>query len=181
MIPPNLKPAGAEFNDDESLPTLILMRHAARDFTDDRLSPDGFTQAARLTSVLRNMNLPSPTRLHCSPKKRTQATLQSLSREGGQKITIDPRLDEQKQGEPLPVFEDRVKDFNDACLTWAGETARDTTDHTWLACSHLDWLEAAVLYLASDENDFERSEPWPPMAIRAYVFHEGIWKRKKAT
>lgn len=160
------------------------MRHAAREFTDDRLSSSGLAQAARLPSVLtdalRDLKQSVPSALHCSPKKRTQATLLPLSTEHGSKIVIDDRLDEQKQGESIEVFEDRVKEFSDECLQWAEKPVAERESHVRLACSHLDWLETTVLFLPSDENDFERSEPWLPMAIRVYVFDDGIWKRKKA-
>ncbi len=151
--------------------TLILMRHATRDFNDDdALSTEGHRLAQTLAQVLRDRGH-IPTSLFTSPKLRTRATLRPISEELGKKVVIDPRLDERDHRESVQDFENRV-------MSYCAEAATDR-DETWVACSHLDWLEYAAQSLPSDENDFERSEPWPPMAIRIYVLNDGIWKREQ--
>jgi phosphohistidine phosphatase SixA len=156
---------------------LIFMRHGARAFDGDALSPEGKNQAVSLGKTLLNQGLPLPNLIDSSPKKRTQATLATLASELGLHVQTDRRLDERAGAENERDFETRVKEYLNDCDTWAAGQADATTR---LLCSHLDWLEAAVLFVASDENDFERSEPWPPLTIRAYTYEDGIWKRRKA-
>ena len=159
--------------------TLILMRHATRNFNDDdSLSSEGHRLATTLAQVLKNRGH-VPTRLYCSPKQRTRQTLKPVSDTIVVKVEIDPRLDERDNQESVQEFENRIRQFLNAAREKAAsdEKSPKLPRETWLACSHLDWLEAAVLDLASDENDFERAEPWAPMAIRIYNFEDGIWKR----
>lgn len=158
-------------------PVLIFMRHGARSFEGDSLSIEGKRQAALLSGTLLTKMVPLPDRLESSPKKRTQATLAGLATELGLRVQIDRRLDERSGAESEADFQVRVKEFLAGCDEWA---ANETRPSVRLLCSHLDWLEAAVLFVTSDENDFERSEPWPPLAIRAYNYEDGIWKRRKA-
>ena len=152
---------------------LILMRHATRAFEGDQLSPEGRLQATALLKTLEKMKMPAPTALKSSPKRRTQATLRPLSQELKLAVAIDPRLDERMSGESTEKFESRVEAFLAEC--------DQSLEKIILACSHLDWLETAVLLLTSDEGDLERAEPWSPMAIRAYILDDGIWKRVKTS
>lgn len=153
----------------ESSKIIILMRHAARAFDGDHLSLEGRTQASQLRQKLASLGIGAPARIQSSPKNRTQQTLRNLSNEVSVKIEVDARLDERESGESFVEFEDRVKSF-------LGDLDGSMFTVT-LACSHLDWLEAAALLLSSDDGDLERAEPWSPMAIRAYMFNDGIWKR----
>ncbi len=155
--------------------TLILMRHATRDFNDDdSLSLEGHRLATTLASVL-SENSVAPTVLYSSPKKRTRATLQPLAEKLGASVVIDSRLDERDHRESVQDFESRVVAYcNEATLN-----AKTDPGAVWVACSHLDWLEEIALRLPSDETDFERSEPWPPMAMRIYIFKDEIWTRKE--
>ncbi len=170
-------PAGKAENISAAGPVLIFMRHGVRSFESDSLSVEGMHQAASLSGTLLTKKVPLPDRLESSPKKRTQATLAGLASELGLRVQIDRRLDERSGGESEADFEVRVKEFLTDCDVWG---AKAPTTSVRLVCSHLDWLESAILFVTSDENDFERSEPWPPLAIRAYNYDGGIWKRRKA-
>lgn len=167
-------------------PVLLLMRHATRDMSDDGLSDTGLKQAStlpwlynQLCASLGRQNIAGSLKIKSSPKSRTRATLRHLSAENASPIEIETRLDERISGEAVERFEKRVESFLEDALVWAEKQAGSETPETWVACSHLDWLEHASLVIPSDENDFERSEPWPPMTIRAYVFQNGIWNRAK--
>lgn len=126
-------------------------------------------------------------RVHASPKVRTQQTLRFLNESlRSQKATLRSEvlehLDERKSGETQIEFESRVRNLLDG---WHDEMRAETiapesrtTDHKVLvACSHLDWLEAAAIFLGSDESDAERSAPWPPLETRIYFLENGIWNR----
>lgn len=168
-------------------PLLILIRHATRDMSDDGLSATGLGQARTLPGIyadlLKGLGIdstqPVPLKIKSSPKARTRATLQHLSKETSSTTEVEPRLDERISGEAVERFEKRVESFLEDAQVWAEKVQKSGTPETWVACSHLDWLEHASLVIPSDENDFERSEPWPPMAIRVYVFANGIWNRTK--
>lgn len=158
------------------MPVLIFMRHGARAFDGDQLSLEGKKQALALGNTLRTKRVSLPTQLFSSPKKRTQATLATLAIETGVRVQIDPRLDERLGGESEQDFENRVKSVLQECDDWAATTLHTETR---LICSHLDWLEAAAVFLTSDETDLERSEPWSPLAIRTYEY-DGVWRRQNS-
>lgn len=167
-------------------PTLVLMRHAARDFSDDGLSQEGERQCARLGDVLANRGIGGPILLESSPKRRTRATLRPLGEAKGLKVEINSALDERGSNESSLNFESRVKKFCHDLDHWAQKLQQNLSQNlgqsapkTRIACSHLDWLEMATQFLSSDDNDFERSEPWPAMSLRIYRFQEGIWRRMK--
>ena len=159
----------------------ILLRHASRDMSDDGLSETGLKQAdtlpGRISKAFSDLGLSPPAavslKIKSSPKARTRATLRRLSQELSTSVEIDARLDERNPGEAIDIFEKRVESFLEDTALGA------LNGETWVACSHLDWLEQASLVITSDENDFERSEPWPPMTIRIYIFENGIWHRTK--
>lgn len=165
-------------------PILVLMRHATRDFLIDALSDEGERQASTLGHLLRQRGWPNPSHIQSSPKTRTRQTVRRLETEVQIKSIINSDLDERRADETQAAFETRVDTYCETVRDWALNFASRSGDQTartaaplWLACTHLDWLEAAVWRLPSDENDFERSEPWPPMTLRAFVWREGLWRR----
>ncbi|CAN5682217.1 hypothetical protein BH10BDE1_BH10BDE1_00230 [soil metagenome] len=162
-------------------PTIVLMRHAARDFSDDGLSAEGDRQSKQLPEILVARGLTGKILIESSPKRRTRATLRALAEVTGQKILVNTDLDERDPSETHLAFEQRVKDFCDKIVLWAQNllvaAAPVKVETTRLACSHIDWLEAALQYLPSDETELGRSESWAPMAIRSYQFEDGIWRR----
>jgi broad specificity phosphatase PhoE len=152
------------------------MRHAARDYDtgQDHLSADGHKQAASLEAELTSRGLltkelAATARLVSSPKVRTQSTLRFLAESLDTRVEVSPLLDERLSGESRNDFESRVK----TCL----EKWTETPAPFLLACSHLDWLELASLYLTSDEGDLTRSQSWTPCEVRGYKLTEGLWTR----
>ena len=159
----------------QGTPILILMRHGSRDLGGlDRLTAEGREQAMRLTRDVQEKRLPRPTRLIATPRVRSQETLRFLADDLLIKTEIDSGCDERQPGEPVLDFESRVRN-------WIQSDRLRRTDpaEVILIVSHLDWLEAAVLFLESDETDLEQSEPWTPAARRVYFYQDGIWKRRK--
>lgn len=185
------------------LRVLILMRHATRAGGLDTLAAEGHKQAEKLPELLatrlkklaRLAQQDSPQQLpadlmaananellwniHASPKVRTQQTLRFLNEllranRNVEKSEILELLDERLADESQTEFEARVRNLLDA---WHADVASDSVGEIRVACSHLDWLEAAAVFLASDESDAERSAPWPPLETRLYFFKNGIWNR----
>jgi broad specificity phosphatase PhoE len=163
-------------------PTLVLMRHAARDFSEDGLSREGKSQSARLNEILASKGLPKPALIESSPKRRTLETLRPLADAIGGTVIVNSNLDERSTNESSKNFDSRVKKFCDELDEWAMNAQRAQSQNspvTRVACSHLDWLEAAAQFLSSDDGDLERSAPWPAMSLRIYRFENGIWRRLK--
>jgi broad specificity phosphatase PhoE len=171
-------------------PTFVLMRHAARDFSEDGLSVEGERQSLRLQEILTARETVGPMLLESSPKRRTRATLRPLSEATRQKIHIRNELDERIPNESSTTFEERVRNFCHELDLWAqtlsesrvAHRAKSASPHeptVRIACSHLDWLEAASLFLSSDDSEIEKSEPWPSMSLRIYRFRDGIWRKQK--
>lgn len=179
---------------------LILMRHAARAGGMDGLSPEGHKQAEGLPKllelkILKHFRRPaSRFQLCSSPKLRTQQTLRFLLDSLQEPLTVLADLDERTGDETQSAMEKRVKyQLN----KWTSE-ATDSDQHSskdlspnsasanglpvnglsvTLGCSHLDWLEAAALFIDSDELDLQRAEPWAPLSMKIYGFQNGIWRR----
>jgi phosphohistidine phosphatase SixA len=164
---------------------LILMRHAARAGGMDGLSPEGHKQAEGLPKllelkILKHFRRPA-TEFHLasSPKLRTQQTLRFL-RDGLQApLTVVSDLDERTGDETQSAMEKRVKFQLNKWTTEASDSLKLSPNELFitLACSHLDWLEAAALFIDSDELDLQRAEPWAPLSMKIYGFQNGIWRR----
>jgi hypothetical protein len=176
---------------------LILMRHAKRAGGLDSLAPDGHKQAVDLPGAIRSAlrkigkheglsdlalldtSAAIRWRTLASPKRRTQQTLRFLSETAGVTSEILSELDERRTDESVSSFESRVRNLLE---TWHEEMLQEQTQTSSVreirvACSHLDWLESASLFLSSDESDLERSTPWLPMDTRIYLLKNGIWNR----
>lgn len=176
---------------------LILMRHAKRAGGLDSLAPDGHKQAADLPEAIRSTlrkvgkheglselaQLDSSSAIRwrtlASPKLRTQQTLRFLSETSGVTSEIFEELDERRADESISSFESRVRSLLEM---WHEEMLKAQAHQNSLreirvACSHLDWLESASIFLSSDESDLERSAPWLPMETRIYLLQNGIWNR----
>lgn len=169
------------------------MRHAKRAGGLDTLAADGHKQAEGLPEALRTKlaklgkqqapgDLTSSAtprwRIFASPKTRTQQTLRFLSEAVGTSSEIFEALDERTSQETQTQFENRVRHVLDSWHDEINAVAPNPLIHeVRIACSHLDWLEAAALFLSSDESDLERSAPWVPLETRIYFLRNGIWNR----
>lgn len=168
---------------------LILMRHAARAGGIDSLSPEGHKQAEGLPKllelkILKLFRRPATEfQLVSSPKLRTQQTLRFL-RDGLQvsgqlPVQVLSDLDERTGDETQSAMEKRVRLQLNKWTNEADSTREPTPPKlsVTLACSHLDWLEAAALFIDSDELELHRAEPWAPLTMKIYGFQNGIWRR----
>src|ERR1700733_8478059 len=118
---------------------VILLRHATRnthELGDPPLNVVGLAQAQALID-----QLPVPTLILSSPKRRARETLAPLSRFLDLPIVVDERINERQREESQKVFETRVQDL------LASLSAREKK--CILICSHLDWLETAFMNLAN--------------------------------
>lgn len=154
---------------------VVLLRHATResqDFGDSPLSIGGQGQAQELVERARALaQLPSPTALRPSPKRRARETLAPLSNATGLALDVDPRLDERHQNESAKEFEERVREV----IRELDES--DSSDGACVyLCTHLDWLEMAMALIASDLREPESSLPWSTAEYRIFEVERGLWK-----
>lgn len=161
---------------------VILLRHAARSahgLGDTSLNAIGQRQAQELTGLLAPQGpLPIPTDLITSPKKRARETLQPLSAAVSLDLKIDARLDERHQNETGAEFKTRVAQ----ALSELGAQAKadvlkpGTREATIYLCSHLDWLEIAMLLAPSDSRLDEDAANWSNAEYRIFrIAKDGLW------
>ncbi len=159
------------------------MRHAARAGSADALSPEGHKQAESLAKsleikILKHFGaVPTKFKLCCSPKLRTQQTLRFLRESLHAPLEVYGDLDERTGVETQSDLEMRVKSQLNAWTAEAESLPPSNELSVTVACSHLDWLEAAALFIDSDELELQRAETWAPLSLKFYGFANGIWRR----
>ncbi len=115
---------------------LFLIRHAEKQsalHNDPELSSRGLMQAQRLPDYFKTKQLPWPDEILCSPKIRTQQTMQSLAQNLRIQIKINEDLEEKTSLESTLEFETRVE----RVLGLLKE------DRVSCLCSHYDWVIVA--------------------------------------
>jgi broad specificity phosphatase PhoE len=159
----------------------VFLRHASRaspisvgglDALDSGLSPHGRREAEGLGRLLSSAKspLPVPKLLLCSPKRRAKETVLAIATALNLPMEISTELDERGNGESAAAFEERVRNVIENLPKRFADG-----DVVWL-CSHLDWLEKALLFLPSDLSDSEAERPFACAEPRAFHFRQGLWR-----
>ena len=156
---------------------LLLIRHASRALNsigNTSLSPYGKQQAARLAELVPQGVLPQPSRLVSSPKKRARETFEpvAMAPQLSLEVVVDPRLDERHQNETGREFEARVREVLEE-LALAAQTA-PRTECVWL-CTHLDWLEIAMIFVPGALSEAELAASWTNAGYRVFQIDNGLW------
>ena len=152
---------------------IYIFRHAQKavDFSGDPdLTPEGYAQANKLLEKVLKKELPTPTQLWVSPKKRTHSTFRPLANELHLQLQIQDALLEQQNDETLADFRHRVKNLL--------EKAGTKSDEVIFMCSHYDWVIEALNVIASD-TDFSDSDyqHWTPAQHMGFeVSSDGLFK-----
>jgi phosphohistidine phosphatase SixA len=154
---------------------VVLLRHAARpahDPGDCSLTTYGLAQAEALArAIVPQGDLPMPTRLLASPKKRAQQTLVPLSQFTQVGLETDPRLDERRQNETQKEFDQRItvliKDFSQP---------QPRPDSCVYLCSHFDWLQTASLLLPSDASPVDLERNWANCEYLVFRIANSLWE-----
>ncbi len=156
---------------------IILLRHGNRDLSmssDGGLNQIGKDLATGFHARLQpNGELPIPTCLLASPKKRAQETLLPLSKALSIQLKTDKGLDERQNDETSAAFRARVKKYFEAL-----PTQYKPTDVLYL-CTHADWLEDAMIVLPSDIPTFVAESGFACGEYRIFQFNGEIWKFAK--
>lgn len=137
---------------------IYIFRHAQKavDFSGDPdLTPEGHNQAQKLLDKVLKNELPTPTQLWVSPRKRTHSTFRPLAQELKIQMQEQEALLEQTHEETLVDFRRRVKN----CL----EAAASSQNGVIFMCSHYDWVVEALAVIPSDTDysAYEYSQ-WSP-------------------
>jgi broad specificity phosphatase PhoE len=137
---------------------IYIFRHAQKevDFSrDPDLTIEGHQQADKLLEKVLNNDLPTPTQIWASPKKRTFSTFQPLANHLHLKVMAHDDLNEQLSHESIKDFRLRIEKLFNSVNEKSGEIL--------FLCTHYDWLIEAVSLLASDiDSTHPRFSNWSP-------------------
>ena len=152
---------------------IYIFRHAqkALDFSGDPdLTAEGHAQASKLLDRVLKSELPTPTQLWVSPRKRTRSTFRPLSQYLKLTLIDQEALLEQHGGETLSEFRGRIQNLL--------EKATELKNETIFMCSHYDWVIEAMAVIPAD-TDLTKDEfsHWSPCQYAAFhVNAEGVFE-----
>jgi phosphohistidine phosphatase SixA len=150
----------------------VLFRHAhkgVQPFEDPELSLPGFEQAARLTGMISAQQLPVPTKLWVSPRRRTSQTFYPVSRGYSIPLEIKDELDQ--------CSEETGSEFRKRIQSLLNEIdSMKLSAETVFACTHYDWIEHAMqlIHCDRDLNTFEFSH-WSPTQFVEFDITAAGW------
>lgn len=152
---------------------IYIFRHAQKavDFSGDPdLTPEGHAQAMKLLEKVLKNELPTPTQLWVSPRKRTHSTFRPLAQHLKLPLQEQEALQEQTSDETITAFRKRVHNL----LEGAGTQSQDII----FMCSHYDWVVEALAVIPSDtdfSSDYEYSH-WSPCQHMGFEVDDGFFK-----
>lgn len=152
---------------------IYLFRHGqkAMDFSGDPdLTTEGHAQATKILDKVLKNELPKPTELWVSPKKRTLSTFRPLSQQLGLALQTHDCLLEQKSDENLSEFRERIRNLL--------HSFADQPEAVIFMCSHYDFLVESMAVIPSDK-DLTESEfsHWTPCQYIGFeVKPDGIFE-----
>lgn len=126
---------------------IYIFRHAqkAMDFSGDPdLNVEGHAQARKVLEMVQRNQLPRPTELWVSPKKRTHSTFRPLSIELHLPLKIHESLLEQHGNESVSEFRKRIEQVL--------EIAKVDHHSVIFICSHYDWVLEAMSVIPCDTD-----------------------------
>ena len=149
---------------------LILLRHAERfSGADPDITDRGKAQALHFCRWLQDrVEQGQKVSLYASNKKRTQQTLAPIATALNLDINVEEDLDELKADENNSTFYARTEQALNRCL--------EKDCDFLIACSHIDWLENAVLSLPSDLSAPEQMPLLSPCELHEFHSQNGIWE-----
>ncbi|WP_413575183.1 phosphoglycerate mutase family protein [Bdellovibrio sp. HCB290] len=152
---------------------IYIFRHAqkAMDFSGDPdLTPEGHNQASTLLDLVLKNEMPIPTHLWVSPRKRTHSTFRPLSEHFKLPLENQEDLLEQHGDESLQVFRKRISTLL--------EKAAESKNEVIYLCSHYDWVIEAMSVIPSETDLSEdRFSHWSPcQGVGFEVAKDGMYK-----
>lgn len=148
---------------------LYLFRHAEKAshfHPNPGLSAGGSQQALKLLEKVQNSEMPRPTRLWASPKKRAQESLQPLATFMELPLESLNILDERTHDEDRGAFRARIQKFLNSL---------EKAEGVIYICSHSDWIEEALTMIPS-EKDLPNAHPhWHPLQYLALQKRDDLY------
>jgi broad specificity phosphatase PhoE len=152
---------------------IYIFRHAqkAMDFSGDPdLTAEGHNQASKVLDRVLKDELPTPTQLWVSPRKRTHSTFRPLAQHFELPLQNHDALLEQQGDETLSDFRNRIRNFM--------ESASKLSNEVIFMCSHYDWVIEAMAIIPADkdltDDDFGH---WTPCQYIGFnVNKDGIFE-----
>jgi phosphohistidine phosphatase SixA len=148
---------------------MVLLRHAEKTTapmdSDVPLTARGEKQALELVEQIRAQQLPQPTALMSSPKRRARATLQPLVTAFHIPLQIKTELDERASNESRLQFHKRIEYF-----------VASLHDEVIYCCTHADWLYEAVMTLPHDMLDGEEDAHFFFAQARIFEQDGDLWR-----
>lgn len=150
----------------------VLFRHGSKGFMpfeDPELNAQGFQQSVKIAELVKSADLPAPTKLFVSPKRRTSQTLYPLSKDFSLQMQIHSELDLRQAEETSGQFRSRIQSF----LNFVAEQKNEVI----FACTHYDWIEESLTLIECDRNlnSFEFSH-WAPSQFLIFEVENSEWK-----
>ena len=150
----------------------VLFRHGSKGFTpfeDPELNAQGFQQSIKIAELVKANQLPKPTHLFVSPRRRTSQTFYPVSKEFSLDMQIKEELDLRQPEETQSDFRARIQSFLDLV---AGQS-----NDVIFACTHYDWIEESLTVIDCDKNlnSFEFSH-WAPSQFLIFEIDNSGWK-----
>ncbi|WP_413557866.1 phosphoglycerate mutase family protein [Bdellovibrio sp. HCB209] len=152
---------------------IYIFRHAqkAMDFSGDPdLTAEGHGQASTLLDKVLKNELPAPTHLWVSPRKRTHSTFRPLAEHFKIPLTNQEDLLEQQGDESLQTFRKRIgKLLEQAC---------ESKNEVIFMCSHYDWVIEAMSIIPSETDLSEdHFHHWTPCQCVGFeIEKDGMYK-----
>ncbi len=153
---------------------IYIFRHAQKavDFSGDPdLTLEGHSQAVKLMEKVLKKELPTPTQLWVSPRKRTHSTFRPLAEQLKLPLQVQEALLEQTSDETVIDFRKRVKNLLEAAST--------KSEDVIFMCSHYDWVVEALAVIPSDtdfSSDYEYSNWSPCQHVGFEISGDGLFK-----
>jgi broad specificity phosphatase PhoE len=153
---------------------LILIRHAERENTgvsNPPLNDSGRKQAANLHHHIQCGKLPTLQKLLSSPKLRATMTVQIAHEKSNIDLQILPELDERKTAESSEQFSKRVQSTLQKI---------SLLNQNILLCSHLDWIEEALIHIPCDVDLLQdKYQTWGTASYMIFSITSDLWHLEK--
>lgn len=151
---------------------ILLFRHCEKDQarSDGGLSARGLRQAEKLSADVASSYKPQPQKIIASPRLRAQQSFSPLALVMNQELITWTEMDERLASEDYDLFKKRIQK--------ALKNLEQLSGCVYV-CSHLDWIEEALLMINSDTDlNQAQFQMWSPGTYIDFEVHDGLWMLK---
>ncbi|MBN8538081.1 MAG: histidine phosphatase family protein [Deltaproteobacteria bacterium] len=149
----------------------LIFRHADKKGgleKDSPLSPLGIKQSQHLLEQVKNRKLPRPSKIYCSPRKRTSLTMGPLAENSQVRISETSLLDLKQPQESNKDFRLRIQEFL-VSFQLEGEVP------CVYICTHQDWIEEFLSVIESSTDLLKPEYSFWPCGQYMYFEKNDLW------